>query len=165
VPRGSGRARLGRDGTSVLSLRLWSRFVDAVKAYTAADRPRAMGRGTSQGGENPREPGCHQAEKSGSGDPNRQRDQAPEARSLSAAMPHAPLRVAPMIHEGQRLRPLFDELLKTQPIVGRYSRVGLNVCLTRHGESQSQEGKSSREASTISVRSSSEGESPVSAPG
>jgi len=57
VPRGSDRAQLGRDGTSVLSLRLWSRFVDAVKAYTAAARPRAMGRGTPQGGENPREPG------------------------------------------------------------------------------------------------------------
>jgi hypothetical protein len=44
--------------------------------------------------------GVSHVEKSNDDDPNRQRDQTPEARPLSAAMPHAPRRVTPVIREG-----------------------------------------------------------------
>jgi len=62
------------------------------------------------------------AEKSASGDPNRQRDEAPEARPLSAAMPHAPkARHAPLIREG----PAFGRADEPIPADGQ-SRGGAN---------------------------------------
>jgi hypothetical protein len=51
--------------------------------------PRA-GKESAPGRRSPGEPGCRDAEKSATVHPNRQRDKTPEAKPLSAAMPHAP---------------------------------------------------------------------------
>jgi len=63
-------------------------------------------------------------EKFTSGGPNRQRDETPEARPLSAEMPHAPkARQAPLIREGPDLTVRADEPI---PADGQ-SRGGANA--------------------------------------
>jgi len=65
-----------------------------------------------------------EAEKSANGDPNRQRDETPEAKPLSAAMPQAPkARQTPLIREGQVLTGLADESIPADD----QSRGGVNT--------------------------------------
>ena len=68
-----------------------------------------QGRGTPQGGEAQESQGAA-VERSANGGPNRQRDETPEARPLSAEMPHAPkARQAPLIREGPDLSVRAEE--------------------------------------------------------
>jgi hypothetical protein len=72
----------------------------AVEATQQSQSPRA-GKGNAPGRRAQESQGAVGAEKSADGDPNRQRDETPEAKPLSAAMPQAPkARHTPLIREG-----------------------------------------------------------------
>ena len=101
------------------------------------------------------------AEKSADGDPNRQRDEAPEAKPLSAAMPQAPkARQTPLIREGPALIGRADEFIPAE----NQSRGGVNtvgyMSAGRGKVANRKRGCRNRENATIFARSSSEGPSP-----
>jgi hypothetical protein len=82
----------------------------ADKATRPALKAQGQGRGTPQEGTAQESQGAVAAEKSESGDPNRQRDETPEAKPLSAALPHAPkARQASLIREGPDFRVRAEE--------------------------------------------------------
>jgi len=83
-----------------------------------------QGRGTPQGGQAQESQGAVESEKSENGNPNRQRDQAPEAKPLKAAMPLAPkARKTPLIREGPALTGRAEEPI---PADGQF-RGGVNA--------------------------------------
>jgi len=128
--RGDGGNRgLGPKGSGA------DRAVVGVRRQGSASSRQAQGhgRGTPQGGQAQESQGAAESEKSESGNPNRQRDEAPEAKPLSAAMPHAPkARQTPLIREGPALSGRADESIPADD----QSRGGVNSrlkCLTERG--------------------------------
>jgi hypothetical protein len=133
----------------------------AVKAAQVVIKSPRAGKENAPGRRSPGEPGCQDAEKSASGNPNRQRDETPEARPLSAEMPHAPkARQAPLIREGPDSSVRAEESIPADD----QSRGGANavgfMSAGRGKVANRTRGKSHRENVTISVRSSFEGQSP-----